>query len=155
LTGNETVYDLYSGAGTIPIFISKNVKQIYGFESVEPAIKDADENIKLNGVKNFTPILADLNKSFQPIIYERSLPMPEIVITDPPRNGMHPKTVQDLFDIRPNKIVYISCNPATQARDIKLLRDGSYQLQKIQPVDMFPHTYHIENVALLIKGKQE
>ena len=149
LTGNETVYDLYSGAGTIPIFISKNVKQIYGFESVEPAIKDADENIKLNGVKNFTPILADLNKSFQPIIFERSLPMPEIVITDPPRNGMHPKTVQDLFDIRPNKIVYISCNPATQARDIKLLCDGGYQLQKIWPVDMFPHTYHIENVALL------
>jgi 23S rRNA (uracil1939-C5)-methyltransferase len=151
LTGNETVYDLYSGAGTIPIFISKNVKQICGFESVEPAIKDAEVNIDLNSVKNFTPILADLNKSFLPIIRERNLPLPEIVITDPPRGGMHTRTVQDLLDIRPNKIVYISCNPATQARDIKLLGDGGYQLIKIQPVDMFPHTYHIENVALLLR----
>ena len=148
-SGNEVVYDLYSGAGTIPIFISKFVNQIYGFESVEPAIKDAEVNIELNNIKNFMPILADLNKSFLPIIREKNLPVPDVVIADPPRGGMNPKTVQDLLEIKPEKIVYISCNPATQARDIKMLCDAGYRLIKIQPVDMFPHTYHIENVALL------
>ena len=150
-TGNEIVYDLYSGAGTIPIFISKNVKQIYGFESVEPAINDAIVNIELNNVSNFKPILADLNKTFLPILQEKAIPKPDIIITDPPRSGMNPKTVKDILELDPKKIVYISCNPATQARDIKLLCDGGYRLIKIKPVDMFPHTYHIENVALLTK----
>ncbi|MCL4549492.1 MAG: 23S rRNA (uracil(1939)-C(5))-methyltransferase RlmD [Bacteroidetes bacterium] len=149
--GSEIVYDLYSGAGTIPIFISKNVKQIYGFESVEPAINDATVNIELNNVSNFKPILADLNKTFLPVIQEKAIPKPDIIITDPPRSGMNPKTVKDIIELCPKKIVYISCNPATQARDIKLLCDGGYRLIKIKPVDMFPHTYHIENVALLTK----
>ena len=149
--GNEIVYDLYSGAGTIPIFISKNVKQIYGFESVEPAINDAIVNIELNNVSNFKPILADLNKTFLPILQEKAIPKPDIIITDPPRSGMNPKTIKDILELSPKKIVYISCNPATQARDIKLLCDGGYSLIKIKPVDMFPHTYHIENVALLTK----
>ncbi|MFA7229036.1 MAG: 23S rRNA (uracil(1939)-C(5))-methyltransferase RlmD [Melioribacteraceae bacterium] len=147
--GTEVVYDLYSGAGTIPIFISKNVKQIYGFESVEPAIEDAKVNVGLNGVDNFEPILADLNRSFIPIVRERGIPNPDLIIADPPRSGMHPKTVKDILELMPKKIVYISCNPATQARDIKLLNEGGYKLIKITPVDMFPHTYHIENVALL------
>lgn len=149
--GNEVVYDLYSGAGTIPIFVSKQAKLIYGFESVEPAISDALVNIELNKIHNFIPILADLNKSFLPIIREKNILNPDIIIADPPRSGMNPKIVKDILEIRPDKIVYISCNPATQARDIKLLRDGGYKLIKIKPVDMFPHTHHIENVALLTK----
>ncbi len=147
--GDEIVYDLYSGAGTIPIFISENVKQIYGFESVEPAIEDAKVNIDLNNVTNFEPMLVDLNKSFIPIIQENKCQRPDVIIADPPRSGMNPKTVKDILELMPKKIVYISCNPATQARDIKLLCEGSYKLIKLRPVDMFPHTYHIENVALL------
>lgn len=147
---NEIVYDLYSGAGTIPIFISKLVKEIYGFESVEPAIEDAKINIGLNGITNFQPILCDLNKSFLPVLEEKNIPKPDLVIADPPRSGMNPKTVKDILQLKPPKVVYISCNPSTQARDIKLLCEGGYKLMKLQPVDMFPHTYHIENVALLI-----
>lgn len=147
--GDEIVYDLYSGAGTIPIFISKKVKQIYGFESVEPAIEDAKINVGLNTITNFEPILVDLNKSFLPLLQEKKLPMPDVIIADPPRSGMNPKTVKDILELMPKKIVYISCNPATQSRDIKLLCEGGYKLIKIRPVDMFPHTYHIENVTLL------
>lgn len=147
--GDEIVYDLYSGAGTIPIFISKKVKQIYGFESVEPAIEDAKINVGLNNTTNFEPILVDLNKSFLPLLQEKKMPMPDVIIADPPRSGMNPKTVKDILELMPKKIVYISCNPATQSRDIKLLCEGGYKLIKIRPVDMFPHTYHIENVTLL------
>lgn len=149
MKGDEIVYDLYSGAGTIPIFISENAGYIYGFENVEPAIEDARINIELNKTGNFKPFPADLNKSFLPIIEENKIPLPDILIADPPRSGMHPKTVNDILSLHPQKIVYISCNPATQARDVKLLCDGGYKLIKIKPVDMFPHTYHIENVALL------
>ena len=147
--GDEIVYDLYSGAGTIPIFISGNVKQIYGFESVAPAIEDAKVNIGLNNVTNFEPMLVDLNKSFIPVIQENRCQRPDVIIADPPRSGMNPKTVKDILELMPKKIVYISCNPSTQARDIKLLCEGGYKLVKLRPVDMFPHTYHIENVALL------
>ncbi|AFN74384.1 RNA methyltransferase, TrmA family [Melioribacter roseus P3M-2] len=149
MKGDEIVYDLYSGAGTIPIFISENAGYIYGFENVEPAIEDARINIELNKTGNFKPFPTDLNKSFLPIIEENKIPLPDILIADPPRSGMHPKTVNDILSVHPQKIVYISCNPATQARDVKLLCDGGYKLIKIKPVDMFPHTYHIENVALL------
>ena len=147
--GNEIVYDLYSGAGTIPIYISKLVKEIYGFESVDPAIEDAKINIELNSITNFYPNLCDLNKSFLPALGEKNIPKPDIIIADPPRSGMNPKTVKDILELKPPKVVYISCNPSTQARDIKLLCDDGYKLIKLQPVDMFPHTYHIENVALL------
>lgn len=151
LNGIDIVYDLYSGAGTIPIYISEKVKQIYGFESVLSAIEDAKINCGLNSVINFKPILTDLNKSFLPVINENNLPKPNLIIADPPRSGMNPKTINDILTISPEKIVYISCNPATQARDIMSLIDGGYKLIKVQPVDMFPHTYHIENVALLTK----
>lgn len=147
----DIVYDLYSGAGTIAIYISKFVKEVHGFESVEPAIDDAKTNAELNGVKKFKPNLADLNKSFLPIIEENNIPKPTVIIADPPRSGMNPKTVKDILQLSPEKIVYVSCNPATQVRDIKLLSEGGYKLQKIKPVDMFPHTFHIENVALLTK----
>ncbi len=148
---NDIVYDLYSGAGTIAIFISKFVKEVYGFESVEPAIADAKTNAEINGTDNFKPYLADLNKSFLPFVEKNNLPKPKVIITDPPRSGMNPKTVKDILQLSPEKIVYVSCNPTTQVRDIKLLNENGYKLIKIKPVDMFPHTFHIENVALLTK----
>ncbi|MFH1197716.1 MAG: 23S rRNA (uracil(1939)-C(5))-methyltransferase RlmD [bacterium] len=151
LKGDEIVYDLYSGAGTIAIFISKHAKKIYGFESVAPAVEDGLTNLRLNGINNVEFIKADLNKSFLPIIKESNISKPDVIIADPPRSGMNPKTVNDILSLSPQKIVYVSCNPATQVRDIKLLADANYKLVKIRPVDMFPHTYHIENVALLVR----
>jgi 23S rRNA (uracil1939-C5)-methyltransferase len=153
LTGNETVYDLYSGAGTISIFISGKAKEVYAFETVESAIKDAEENKIINKIDNVHFIEADLYKSFLPFVEEKNLPKPKVVILDPPRSGMHQNTVEDVIKLNPEKIVYVSCNPTTQVRDIKLFSQANYKLVKIRPVDMFPHTYHIENVALLIKGK--
>jgi 23S rRNA (uracil1939-C5)-methyltransferase len=150
-SGDEIVYDLYSGAGTISIFVSPSVKEVYAFESIEDAVKDAHTNVELNKITNVHFELADLNKSFLPVVEQKSIPKPDIVISDPPRAGMNPKTVIDIIELSPEKIVYVSCNPATQARDIKLLTEAGYKLIKIRPVDMFPHTYHIENVALLIR----
>ncbi len=150
-TGNEVVYDLYSGASTISIFISKFVKEVYGFESVRSAIKDGKNNCKINNVGNVKSFEADLNKSFLPNIKEYKTPKPNVIIADPPRAGMNPKTVKDILELEPEKIVYVSCNPTTQARDVKLLCEEKYKLVKIQPVDMFPQTYHIENIALLVK----
>ncbi len=150
-SGDEIVYDLYSGAGTISIFISTHVKEVYAFESVEDAVKDAYTNVELNKVTNVHFVLADLNKSFLPVLTEKLIPKPDVLISDPPRAGMNPKTISDVIELSPKKIVYVSCNPATQARDIKLLIEAGYKLIKIRPVDMFPHTYHIENVALLVK----
>ncbi len=151
LTGRETVYDLYSGAGTISIFISRHAKEVYGFENAEAAVKDAEENKRLNGMDNVHFISADLYKSFLPKIQLNNLPVPDAVILDPPRSGMHKTTVEDVMKISPEKIVYVSCNPATQVRDIKLFTESGYNLIKMRPVDMFPHTNHIENVALLLK----
>lgn len=150
-SGDEIVYDLYSGAGTISIFVSPHVNEVYAFESVEDAVKDAHTNVELNKITNVHFELADLNKSFLPVIEKKSISKPDVVISDPPRAGMNPKTVDDLIKLSVKKIVYVSCNPATQARDIKLLVEAGYKLIKIRPVDMFPHTYHIENIALLIK----
>ncbi|MCF8243328.1 MAG: 23S rRNA (uracil(1939)-C(5))-methyltransferase RlmD [Melioribacteraceae bacterium] len=149
--GDEIVYDLYSGAGTISIFISGKVGKVYAFENVEDAVKDADENKIINSIKNVEFVNADLNKSVMPVIHNFKLPHPDIIVADPPRGGMNPKTVKDILQINPKKIVYVSCNPTTQVRDIKLLIENGYKLIKIRPVDMFPQTYHIENVALLIK----
>jgi 23S rRNA (uracil1939-C5)-methyltransferase len=151
LKGDEIIYDLYSGAGTITIFISGKAKEVYAFETIDPAIMDAEENASLNNIKNVKFIKADLYKSFLPIVKTEKLPKPDVMIIDPPRSGMHPTTVQDVIELSPEKIVYVSCNPGTQVRDIKFLLDAGYILRKIRPVDMFPHTYHIENVALLSK----
>lgn len=151
LTGNEILFDLYSGAGTIAIFMSKFAKKIYTMESSESSIEDAKFNLKVNQIENVFPFTADLNKSFLPLIDTENIPIPDIIVTDPPRSGMNPKTIQDILKISPKKIVYISCNPATQARDIKLLVESGYKLVKIKSVDMFPQTFHIENVALLTK----
>ena len=147
--GNEIVYDLYSGASTISIFVANSTDKVFGFESVRSAVEDGKVNCEINGINNVKSYEADLNKSFLPFLEERKIPTPDIVIADPPRSGMNPKTVKDILNLGPKKIVYVSCNPSTQARDIKLLCEKYYELVKIQPVDMFPQTYHIETVVLL------
>lgn len=151
LTGNETVYDLYSGAGTISIYVSGKAKEVYAFETVESSIADAGENAKRNNIENVHFITADLYKTFLPEVEQKNIPSPDVMIIDPPRNGMHPTTVNDVITLGAKRLVYVSCNPATQVRDIKLLTEAGYKLIKVRPVDMFPHTYHIENVALLEK----
>lgn len=148
---SDVVYDLYCGAGTISLYVAEDAKEVYGFEASASSIKDAAVNQQINNNSNTRFFESNLYKSFLPEVEGNNLPKPDILITDPPRNGMHTTTVEDILKLKPGKIVYISCNPATQVRDIKLLAEGGYKLQKIQPVDMFPHTYHIENVALLKK----
>lgn len=149
--GNEIVYDLYSGAGTITLFTSDYVKELFAFESVKSAVEDAEFNAKLNNVSNVNFYVADLYKSFLPIVEKNKIPKADVIIIDPPRSGMHKNTVNDVITFSPQKIVYVSCNPATQARDVKLLLDAGYKFIRMKPVDMFPHTYHIENVVLLVK----
>jgi 23S rRNA (uracil1939-C5)-methyltransferase len=151
LNGDEIVYDLYSGAGTIASYVSDHCKEVYGFESEKSAVNDANDNIQMNSIKNVKCFVADLYDSFLPFIEYERLPKPDVIILDPPRSGMHKNTVSDVINLSPEKIVYVSCNPTTQVRDIKLMVDAGYQLVKIRPVDMFPHTHHIENVALLTK----
>lgn len=149
--GDEVVYDLYSGAGTISIYLSPKVKKVYAFESVDDAVKDAKANSVFNEIDNISFHTADLNRSFLPIQQHKKLDLPDVIVADPPRNGMNPKTIKDIIALSPKNIVYVSCNPTTQVRDIKMLTEAGYKLIKIRPVDMFPHTYHIENVALLTK----
>ncbi len=147
LTGDELVYDLYTGTGTIAAFISQSAKKVVGIESVEQAIEDAKENSKLNNINNTVFYAGDMLKILtQEFIEENGTP--DVIFTDPPRAGMHEKVVKQILRSNPEKIVYVSCNPATQARDIALLSE-QYTVEKIQPVDMFPHTHHVENVALL------
>ncbi len=150
---DDIVYDLYSGAGTIAIYLADKVKEVFAVEAVEAAVEDAKINMKLNDVENMKFIKADLNKSFLPIAKENRFPIPDVIVADPPRSGMNPKTVDDIVNLSPERIVYVSCNPTTQIRDIKVFIENGYKLKKIKPVDMFPHTYHIENVALLVKVK--
>ena len=151
LKGSEIVYDLYSGAGTIASFISDHCKEVYGFESEKSAVNDANDNIQMNSINNVKCFATDLYDSFLPFIESENIPKPNVVILDPPRSGMHKNTVDDVINLSPEKIVYVSCNPTTQVRDIKLIVESGYTLVKIRPVDMFPHTFHIENVALLVK----
>jgi 23S rRNA (uracil1939-C5)-methyltransferase len=147
LTGNETLYDLYCGTGSIGIFCSKNAGKVIGIEVIEDAIKDAKENAAINGIENCTFYAGDVADICTDEFFAAH-GRPDVIITDPPRAGMHPKLVQQLLTIRAPKIVYVSCNPATQARDLQLL-DETYKVTRLQPVDMFPHTHHIENIALL------
>jgi len=154
--GNENVYDLYCGAGTISIYISAFVKKVVGFESVSSAIADANNNCKLNNIKNCNFILADLKDELQDTQkMTEQYGEPDVMIIDPPRSGMHPKTVKGILNLQPRRIIHVSCNPATLARDLNLLCNSDYRLIKVQPVDMFPHTSHIEAVALLIRKNEE
>ena len=149
LTGNEMVYDLYTGTGTIANFVAKKAKQVIGIEYVPEAIEDAKINSEINGIGNTLFYAGDmkdiLNDDF---IAEHG--HPDVIITDPPRAGMHPDVVKTILRAAPDRIVYVSCNPATQARDLQDL-DEQYKVAEVQPVDMFPHTPHVENVVLLIK----
>jgi 23S rRNA (uracil1939-C5)-methyltransferase len=147
LQGHETVYDLYCGTGSIGIFLSRNAKKIIGVEVVADAIDDARENAALNGIAHAEFFSGDVIKVCDDAFFARH-GRPDVVITDPPRAGMHEKLVEKLLQMQAPKIVYVSCNTATQARDIALLAE-TYDVEKLQPVDMFPHTHHIESVALL------
>ncbi|MGG9964058.1 23S rRNA (uracil(1939)-C(5))-methyltransferase RlmD [Ferruginibacter sp. SUN106] len=147
LTGNEVVYDLYCGTGSIGIFVSKLAKKIIGVEVIEEAIEDAKENAALNNITHAEFFAGDVIKICNDDFFATH-GKPDVIITDPPRAGMHDKLVSKLLEIAAPKIVYVSCNTATQARDIALLSE-KYTVEKIQPVDMFPHTHHIECVALL------
>ena len=149
LKGDEIVYDLYTGTGTIANFVAKKARKVVGIEYVPEAIEDAKLNSELNNIANTKFFAGDmkdvLNETF---ISEHG--NPEVVITDPPRAGMHTDVVDTILKMEPLKIIYVSCNPATQARDLAML-DSLYQIEKIQPVDMFPHTHHVENVVMLRK----
>jgi len=148
LTGSETVYDLYTGTGTIACFLAEQAGKVLGLESVPEAIDDAKENARLNQLTNVHFKVGDIKDIFHAGL-TREYGHPDVLILDPPRAGMHQKVVQNLSEISPVKIVYISCNPATQARDLQLLSD-KYSIVDIQPVDMFPHTHHVENVVKLM-----
>jgi 23S rRNA (uracil1939-C5)-methyltransferase len=147
LTGQETVYDLYTGTGTIANFIARQAKQVIGIESVAEAIEDAQENSRLNQIHNTRFFAGDMKAVLTPEFVAQQ-GEPDVLITDPPRAGMHPDVVQQILQIKPKRIVYVSCNPKTQADDLQGLY-SQYRLQVVQPVDLFPQTYHVENVALL------
>lgn len=149
LTGNELVYDLYTGTGTIAQFIAKNAKKVIGIESVPEAIADAKSNAKNNKIGNVDFYVGDMkNVLNQEFIDTHGVP--NIIITDPPRDGMHKNVVQQILNICPEKVVYVSCNSATQARDLEMMKH-IYKVTKVQAVDMFPQTHHVENVVLLEK----
>lgn len=149
LTGNELVYDLYTGTGTIANFVSRRAKKVIGIEYVPEAIEDAKVNSEINGITNTLFYAGDMKDMLtQDFINEHG--RPDVIITDPPRAGMHGDVIDVLLFAEPERIVYVSCNPATQARDLQLL-DVKYKVTKVQPVDMFPHTHHVENVVLLEK----
>ncbi len=147
LTGKEVVYDLYCGAGTISNFIARNAARVIGLEHIEEAVHDAKINSEINNIENTEFFSGDIKDNLNTEFFSTH-GNPEVIITDPPRAGMHKEVVKALMSSKADKIVYISCNPATQARDIELMAEY-YNVLKIQPVDMFPHTQHVENVVLL------
>jgi len=149
LTGAETVYDLYTGTGSIAIYVSEGAKSLVGIEYVEGAIEDAKINASNNGVEHASFYAGDMKDVFTSFLFDKH-GKPDVIITDPPREGMHPDVVERINQSGAHRIVYVSCNPATQARDIKAMQEY-YRLVKMQPVDMFPHTHHVENVALLAR----
>ena len=151
LTGDELVYDLYTGTGTIANFVSRKARQVIGIEYVPEAIEDAKVNSAINGIDNTLFFAGDM-KDILNQEFINQYGRPDVIITDPPRAGMHNDVIDTILFAEPKRIVYVSCNPATQARDLSLL-DVKYKVLKVQPVDMFPHTHHVENVVLLeLKG---
>ncbi|WP_282136073.1 23S rRNA (uracil(1939)-C(5))-methyltransferase RlmD [Seonamhaeicola maritimus] len=149
LSGNELVYDLYTGTGTIAQFVSKRAEKVVGVESVPDAIIAAKENAQLNNITNVEFFVGDMKQVFNSKFIETH-GQPDVIITDPPRDGMHKDVVEQILNIAPTKIIYVSCNSATQARDLALM-DAVYKVTKTQAVDMFPQTHHVENVVLLEK----
>ncbi|MEO9478964.1 MAG: 23S rRNA (uracil(1939)-C(5))-methyltransferase RlmD [Maribacter dokdonensis] len=149
LKGDELVYDLYTGTGTIAQFVSKKAKKVIGIESVPEAILDAKANAERNRIENVDFFVGDMKNVFNEQFIAQN-GVPDVIITDPPRDGMHKDVVQQILNIAPKKVVYVSCNSATQARDLELMKE-MYTITKVQPVDMFPQTHHVENVVLLEK----
>lgn len=147
LTGNELVYDLYTGAGTIANFVAHQCREVIGIEYVPSAIEDAKINSQINNITNTTFYAGDMKDILSDELVARH-GRPDVVITDPPRAGMHEDVVKKLLQVHPNRIVYVSCNPATQARDVEWLSE-KYEVTRVQPVDMFPQTHHVENIVLL------
>jgi 23S rRNA (uracil1939-C5)-methyltransferase len=155
LEANDVVYDLYSGTGTIALFLADKVAKVVGIEMFESAVLDARRNAELNGISNCWFEIGDLKaKLTTDTGWIEQHGLPNVIIIDPPRSGMHPEVLERMIELKPRRMVYVSCNPSTQARDLKLLCEkGEYVIEDIQPVDMFPHTYHIENVVGLRRGE--
>ena len=151
LQGDEIVYDLYTGTGTIANYVAKNVHKVVGIETIKEAIDDAMENANLNNISNCSFITGDIKDTLTKEFIEQN-GNPDVIITDPPRAGMHIDVVETILQAKPNRIIYISCNPATQARDLARLTD-EYEIEEIQPFDMFPHTHHLENIASLKRNE--
>jgi 23S rRNA (uracil1939-C5)-methyltransferase len=147
LTGSEVVYDLYTGTGTIAQFISRKASRVIGIEYVPEAIEDAKANAEANGIDNCSFFAGDM-KDVLTSAFIAEHGRPDVIIVDPPRAGMHPDVVKVILEAAPRRIVYVSCNPASQARDLALMA-GKYRIAGVQPVDMFPHTQHVENVCKL------
>jgi len=153
LTGKEIVYDMFCGIGSISLYLSKYAKMVYGFELIMSAVQDAMQNAVHNKVNNAWFFAGNLENLFRENPEAKDLEMPDVIIVDPPRAGLHQKTVEDVLEKSPKRIVYVSCNPATQARDVALLCNEDYKLKRLRPIDMFPHTPHVENVATLVRKK--
>jgi 23S rRNA (uracil1939-C5)-methyltransferase len=151
LQGGEIVYDLYCGLGSIALYVASKCGKVVGIEEVPEAITDARANAEKNRIGHAHFFTGDASMFYDPSIIDIH-GAPDVIITDPPRAGMHPKVIHGILSYQPERLVYVSCNPSTQARDIKML-EGSYQLDSVRPVDMFPHTHHVESVALLRKKK--
>lgn len=149
LQGNELVYDLYTGVGTIANFVAKRARKVVGIEYIEQAVEDARLNSSINHISNTSFFAGDMREILNDSFAETQ-GKPDVIISDPPRAGMHEDVVKKILELAPQKLVYVSCNPATHARDIALMQDA-YQVSRVQPVDMFPHTHHVENIALLEK----
>ena len=149
LTGNETVFDLYCGIGSISLFLAKKAKRVYGVEVVKPAVQNAKENAKLNGITN-TLFYCGKAEEVVPKLYEEGISA-DVVVVDPPRSGCDKVLIETILKMKQSRIVYVSCNPGTLARDVEML-DG-YEVKKVQPVDMFPWSFHVETVVLLSQLK--
>lgn len=154
LTGAETVWDLYCGIGTISLFLAQRAKHVYGVEVVEPAIADARNNARINGIDNVT-FLAGKAEEVLPEYYEKGVKHPEVIVIDPPRKGCDEKCLETILKMKPERVVYVSCNPATLARDLKYLCEGEYEVREVQPVDMFPQGVHVETVVQLSQQKPD
>jgi len=149
LNGNETVFDIYCGIGTISLFLAKKAKKVYGIESVNQAIKDAKENAKLNRINNVEFYSGNAEEVF-PNLHKEGV-RADVVVVDPPRKGCDPRVIDTIIKMKPEKVVYVSCNPSTLARDLKILSENGFKIEEVQPVDMFPHTPHVECVVEIQK----
>ena len=149
LTGDETVFDAYCGTGTITLFLSQKAKKVYGVEIIEPAIINARENARINNIDN-AEFFVGKSEEIIPELINKGI-KPEVIVVDPPRKGCDIKLLESIGNAKPNRVVYVSCDPSTLARDLKILEEKGYRTEIVQPVDMFPHTSHVETVALMYK----